>query len=89
VRELGVGEFSKISLTCFVLAWFDFPLFIGVWAEWDRLGVFGREGEEGGVRSGPGAARTILLFHIISHQRLVPLNSLVWWEVPLGYLALS
>ena len=41
------------------------PLQIGVWAEWDRLGVFGGE-EEGGVRSGPGAARTILRFHIIS-----------------------
>ena len=37
---------------------------------WDRgteEGVAGEEGEEGGgVRSGPGAARTILLFHIIS-----------------------
>jgi hypothetical protein len=42
------------------------PLQIGVWTEWDRLGVFGGEEEEGGVRSGPGAARTILLFHIIS-----------------------
>jgi hypothetical protein len=29
-------------------------------------GVFGGEEEGGGVRSGPGAARTILLFHIIS-----------------------
>ena len=28
--------------------------------------VFGGEEERGGVRSGPGAARTILLFHIIS-----------------------
>jgi hypothetical protein len=57
------------------------PLQIGVWAEWDRLGVFGGEEEEGGVRSGPGAARTILLFHIIS---AIPLNSLLWWEFPLG-----
>ena len=32
----------------------------------NRLGVFGGEEEEGGVRSGSGAARTILLFHIIS-----------------------
>ena len=31
-----------------------------------RKGVFGGEEEGGGVRSGPGAARTILLFHIIS-----------------------
>jgi hypothetical protein len=30
------------------------------------VGVFGGEEEGGGVRSGPGAARTILLFHIIS-----------------------
>jgi hypothetical protein len=35
-------------------------------AEWDRKGVFGGEEEGGGVRSGPGAARTILLFHTIS-----------------------
>jgi hypothetical protein len=28
--------------------------------------VFGGEEEGGGVRSGPGAARTILLFHIIN-----------------------
>ena len=35
-------------------------------AEWDRKGVFGGEEEGGGVRSGPGEARTILLFHIIS-----------------------
>ena len=42
------------------------PLQIGVWSEWDRLGVFGGEEEEGGVRSRSGAARTILLFHIIS-----------------------
>ena len=35
-------------------------------AEYDRKGVFGAEEEGGGVRSGPGAARTILLFHIIS-----------------------
>jgi hypothetical protein len=28
--------------------------------------LFGGEKEGGGVRSGPGAARTILLFHIIS-----------------------
>jgi hypothetical protein len=30
------------------------------------VGVFGGEEEGGGVRSGPGAARTILLFYIIS-----------------------
>jgi hypothetical protein len=34
--------------------------------EWDRLGVLGGEEEEGGVKSGPGAARNILLFHIMS-----------------------
>jgi hypothetical protein len=34
--------------------------------EYDQKGVFGGEEEGGGVRSGPGAARTILLFHIIS-----------------------
>jgi hypothetical protein len=32
---------------------------------WDQLGVFGGEEEEGGVKSGSGASRTILLFHII------------------------
>ena len=32
------------------------PLQIGVWAEGELLGVFGREEEEGEVRSGPGAA---------------------------------
>ena len=32
---------------------------------WNQ-GVFGGEEEGGGVRSGPGSARTILLFHIIS-----------------------
>jgi hypothetical protein len=35
-------------------------------AEWDRKGVFGGEEEGGGVRSGPGEARTILLLHTIS-----------------------
>jgi GTPase involved in cell partitioning and DNA repair len=35
-------------------------------AEQDRKGVFGGEEEGGGVRSGPGEARTILLLHIIS-----------------------
>ncbi len=34
--------------------------------EEDLKGVFGGEEVVGGVRSGPGAARTILLFHIIS-----------------------
>ena len=62
----GCRGVFKISSKCFLLAWFDFPLLIRVWAEWGRLGVFGREGEEGGVRSGPGEARTILLLHIIS-----------------------
>jgi hypothetical protein len=32
------------------------------------VGVFGEEKEGGGVRSGPGAARTILLSHIISDR---------------------
>jgi hypothetical protein len=36
-----------------------------IWAEWDRKGVFGGEEEGGSVRGGPGAARTVLLFHII------------------------
>ncbi len=35
-------------------------------AEWDLKGDFGGEEEGGGVRSGPGEARTILLLHIIS-----------------------
>ena len=34
------------------------------WA--DLIGVFGREEEGGGVRSGPGEPRTILLLHFIS-----------------------
>ena len=38
--------------------------------EQDRKGVFGGEEEGGGVRSGPGAARTILLFHTISARPL-------------------
>ncbi len=43
----------------------------------------GLRGEkEGGVRSGPGADRTILLFHIIV---LVPLHSLVWYVPSLRY----
>ena len=42
------------------------PLQIGVWSEWDLFGVFGGQKEEGGVGSGPGSARTILLVHIIS-----------------------
>jgi hypothetical protein len=45
---------------------FGSQLQIGVWSEWDWLGVFGGEEEGGGVRSGPGAAGTFLLFHIIS-----------------------
>jgi hypothetical protein len=52
--------------------------------------VFGGEEEGGGVRSGPGAARTILLFHTITIPLVLgPLNSLIWWEVPLGYIALG
>ena len=35
-------------------------------AEEDRKGVFGGEEEGGGVRRGPGEARTILLRHFIS-----------------------
>jgi len=37
--------------------------------------------ERGGVRSGPGAARTILLFHIISagRPRVVPNTKLCAW----------
>jgi hypothetical protein len=46
-------------------------------------------GRRGGVRSGPGAARTILLFHTIQLAVLGPLNSLLWWEVPLGYITLG
>jgi hypothetical protein len=52
--------------------------------------VFGGEKEGGGVMSGPGAARTILLFYVISvffvsartnkrHHHLGPLNSLLWY----------
>ena len=36
-----------------------FPLRGGVWAEEDRIGVFGGEQQGGGVRSEPGEARTI------------------------------
>jgi hypothetical protein len=46
--------------------WFFSSFWDRIGAEWDRKGVFGGEEEGGGVRSGPGAARTILLFHIIS-----------------------
>jgi len=48
----------------------------------------GYRGEEegGSVRSGPGAARTILFFISLL---LGPLNSLAWWELYLGYIALG
>ena len=45
-------------------------------------GSSGGEEEGGGVRSGPRAARTILLFHTISAG---PLNSLVWYVPSLRY----
>ncbi len=35
-------------------------------SHWDLEGLNGGEEEGGGVRSGPGEARTILLLHIIS-----------------------
>jgi hypothetical protein len=46
-------------------------------SEWSLLGASDARAEEegGGVRSGPGSARTIPLFHTIV---LGPLNSLVW-----------
>jgi len=44
------------------------PLQIGVWSQWDRLGVSGGEEEGGGVRSGPGAVRTILLCDAEVHE---------------------
>jgi hypothetical protein len=31
--------------------WVGFPFWGGVWAEWDRMGVFGGEQEGGGVLS--------------------------------------
>ncbi len=40
------------------------------WA--DLIGVFGREEEGGGVRSGPGEPRTILLLHFISVRPRAP-----------------
>jgi hypothetical protein len=46
--------------------WFFSSFWDRIGVEWDRKGVFGGEEEGGGVRSGPGAARTILLLHIIS-----------------------
>ena len=46
---------------CFFSSFWD-----RIWAEEYRLGVFGGDEEGCGVRSGPGAARTILLFHTIS-----------------------
>jgi hypothetical protein len=58
-------------------------------------------GRGGGVRSGTGAARTILLFHTISARpskhvlflqeqiKDIIIISLVWWEVPLGYIGLG
>jgi hypothetical protein len=55
----------------------------GIEFGWSRTGG-GLRGEEerGGVRSGPEAARTILLFHIIITR---PLNSLVWYVPSLRY----
>ena len=46
--------------------WVGFPLRGGVWADKDQIGVFGGEEEGGGVWSGSGEDRTILLLHIIS-----------------------
>ena len=46
------------------------------WIRYIREGSSGGEEEWGGVRSGPGEARTILLLHIISVR---PLNSLLWY----------
>jgi hypothetical protein len=41
--------------------WFFSSFWDRIWAEWDRKGVFGGEEDGVGERSGPGAARTILL----------------------------
>jgi hypothetical protein len=54
-------------------------------------GVFGGEEEGGGVRSGPGEARTILLLHVISarpfKQRLmVPSSRYIWSSAPILFL---
>jgi len=46
--------------------WFFSSFWDRFMAEQDRIGVLGMEEEGGGVRSGPGAARTILRFYIIS-----------------------
>ena len=54
-----------------VWVWVGSPLQIGVWLEWDLLGVSGGEEEERVVRSGSGAARTILLFHSPSKRPLM------------------
>ena len=53
-------------------------------SEWSLLGDSDARAEEegGGVRSGPGAARTILLFIPLV---LGPLNSLVWYVPSLRY----
>ena len=45
--------------------WVWFPLRGGVSAEYDLIGVFSGEEGGGGVRSGPGEARSILLLHIM------------------------
>jgi hypothetical protein len=50
----------SISVTVSVtLQWFFSTFWDRIWAEKDRKGVFGGEEEGGGVRSGPGAVRTI------------------------------
>ncbi len=61
-------QFSSAGAGMIWGVWFFSSFWDRVWAEWDRKGVFGGEEEGGGVRSGPGAARTILLFHIISAE---------------------
>ncbi len=62
----------------------------GIEFGWRKTGE-GSSGERegGGVRSGAGAARTILASYFFIPLVLGPLNSLVWWEVPLGYIALG
>jgi hypothetical protein len=60
---------------------------------WCRKGVFGGEEEGGGVRSGPGEARTILLLHIISprpskHPLMVRTFLKVYMELGSSFLFL-
>jgi hypothetical protein len=86
-------QFSSVGAGMVWGVWFFSSFWDRIWSEYDRKGVFGGEEEGGGVRSGPGATRTILLFHIISdrpskHPRMVRTFLKVYMELGSYFLFL-